>query len=279
VTFPVHWVNGEAGAQLPANDRGFSYGDSVFETFRCHRGSAHLWRWHRARLQRGLQVLGIDCEMAAVEEHLRRGLDWLSAQGIEQAAGRLAVSRGPGERGYGGAAGAPTIVLQLGHIAPWRQPSAPVDLVICQTTLARQPRLAGIKHGNRLEQVLAARELEQRAAADGLQLNERGELACAVSSNLFLARAGKLLTPPVNECGIAGTVRQVILEELAARAGAAVEECVLVPSDIAAADELFLTNALQGIRSVASCEGVFFTSSRWSDNLREHFHAFSESTV
>jgi 4-amino-4-deoxychorismate lyase len=275
----AHWVNGEPGGSLPANDRGFNYGDGVFETFRYHLGSIHLWELHRDRLWRGLRILGIDCPMERVEQQLQSSLEWLGERGVEQAAGRLAVSRGPGPRGYRPGAVAPTIVLSLSEIPAWRDPHPPLEIVICLANLARQPLLAGIKHANRLEQVLAARELETRGANEGLLLNDRGELVCAVSSNVFIARDGTLLTPPVSECGIEGTVRRSILEKLAPEAGIPVVEEVLHPADLEAATELFLTNAIHGIRSVSQCEGLSFTSTEWGDTLRESFHTWSETSA
>lgn len=275
----AHWVNGELGAGLDAADRGFAYGDGVFETFRCHRGRVHLWDYHLERLLRGLATLDIHCTRERIEAQLHQGLEWLVGANVEQAAGRLAVSRGPGQRGYAGASGEPTLLLSLGEAPGWRQVPAPLEVIICNTRLALQPRLAGIKHANRLEQVLAAREVAARGAVEGLQLNERGELVCAVSSNLFVVSAGMLLTPPVSECGVAGTVRRLILEDLAPSAGIPAQERLLRPADLEAAQELFLSNSIHGIRSVSQCEGLFFTSSEQGDNLRELFYARSESTA
>lgn len=278
MAFAAHWVNGQEGGSLSADDRGFAYGDGVFETFRCHAGSIFNWPLHRERLARGLSVLGIDCSLERVEQQLQQGLRWLRDNGLEQAAGRLAVSRGSGPRGYRPGQGVSTLVLSLGPIAPWREAAPPLTVVVCDTTLSRQPRLAGIKHSNRLEQVLAARELESRAAGEGLMLNDLGELACAVSANVFIVSSGELLTPPVRECGVAGTVRRLVMDSLAPALGLGCTEQVLRLADLEAADELLLTNATLGIRSVASCEGLSFTSTECGDNLRERFFSWSETT-
>lgn len=278
MSLPVHWSNAERDAGVYPGDRGLSYGDGVFETFRCRAGRIHLREFHLQRLQRGLEILGIAPEEGRIEEQLALGLDHLSAHGIDDAAGRLIVTRGVGERGYRGATGRPTILMSLSATTPWREAPEPVELVICNSTMARQPRLAGIKHCNRLEQVLAARELEQRGAEDGILLNDRGELVCALAANLFLVKDGELLTPPMTESGIAGTVRRLIVEELAPAAGISCREAILTPAEITAASEMFLTNALAGIRQVSHCEGVFFTSSQWGDNLRDRFYSWSESS-
>ena len=279
MSLPVHWLNAERGAGVQPTDRGLSYGDGVFETFRCHSGLIHLWPLHRERLFRGLEVLGIPLAEARLEQQLALACDYLQGHDIADAAGRVTITRGPGDRGYRGATGEASILCSLYPTSPWRALPDPVELVICNSTLSRQPRLAGIKHCNRLEQVLAARELESRGAEDGVLLNDRGELTCALAANIFVVRKGELLTPPVNECGIAGTVRRLVIETLAPEAGIDCRETVLMPSDLADAEEMFLTSSLSGLRQVSHCEGVFFTSSRWGDTLRDSFYRWSESTA
>ena len=230
MTLPAHWVDGEFAASVAAGDRGLAYGDGLFETFRVCAGKIHLWSYHWQRLQRGLDVLQIECDRVRVEGALRQGLDFMAREGIGDAAGRLTITRGVSARGYASPAGEPTLMLSLGDISPWGQtpPSQPARL--CRTALAEQPLLAGLKHCNRLEQVLAARELA--AGEAGVQLNSRGELVCAVSANLFFADERRLVTPPLETAGVAGTVRQLIIEELAPRAGQPVQVCNLVPGDI-----------------------------------------------
>jgi 4-amino-4-deoxychorismate lyase len=274
-----HWVNGQLGGAIDATDRGFAYGDTLFETFRCHLGKVHLWDYHAERLRRGLETLDIRCSLGRVEQQLGQGLEWLREQEIEQAAGRLAVSRGPAGRGYRSAGGEPTLVLSLGEIHPWRRPHAPLQVAICRTRLGCQPALAGIKHGNRLEQVLAARELDVLGMDEGLQLNTRGELVCAVSGNILLVSNGQLMTPPIVDCGVAGTVRRLVLDELAPALGLPAIEKVLLPADLDTADELMVSNAVAGIRSVSRCGSACFTSTKWGDNLRENFYSWSESAA
>lgn len=276
---PVHWVNAERGGTLVVSDRGFRYGDGLFETFRCHKGSIHLLDYHLARLQRGCERLDMPFEQGAVQAQLQLGRDYLLQHGIEDAYGRLSLSRGQGQRGYGGDCGQPCVVLELAQAElPWRQPPAPARLMLCETTLSDQPLLAGIKHANRLEQVLAARELNRCAADEGLMLNSRGELISAVAANVFAVFDGTLLTPSLGACGIAGTVRQLIVEELAPALDLEVAEETINWADLQQAEELFLTNALSGVRAVASCPGTSFTSNRWGDNLRQSFYDWSDTS-
>jgi 4-amino-4-deoxychorismate lyase len=277
-TLPAYWVNGTPDGTLSPSDRGFSYGDGLFETFRCLDGHIHLWNYHWRRLRRGMDALGLFCSRDRIEAQLQTGKQFLQSHGVAHAAGRLAVSRGPGERGYGGRAGAPTLVFSLHDLSHWRRDATPVEVTICTTRLAEQIRLAGIKHSNRLEQVLAARELIESDAEEGLQMNSDDELVCAVSANLFFGRDGELFTPPIDRCGVAGTVRQLIIDELAPAAGVPVRVAPVKRELLPDFDELFLTNALQGIRSVSRCGEHRFTSTHWGDTLRSSFYSWSEST-
>ncbi len=276
MTLLAHWVDGVPGAGIAVNDRGFSFGDSLFETVRIHCGRVHLWSRHQARLQRGLAALGIDCAASRISEQLQQGLDWLAHHQQKDAAARLTISRGPAERGYRGAAGAATVVLQLYPAPAWRTPPAPATAIICNTRLADQPLLAGIKHGNRLEQVLASREVNAAGADEGLLCNAGGELVCGLAVNLFVLRGERLITPPIEGCGVAGTVRGLVVDALAAEVGLPLAIEPLVAADLAAAEELLVTNSLQGIRSVSRCGESRFTSTRCGDTLREHFYRACE---
>jgi 4-amino-4-deoxychorismate lyase len=114
---------------------------------------------------------------------------------------------------------------------------------------------AGLKHCNRLEQILARAEL---AAADpgcdeGLLYSHSGNLVSGTVSNVFLVREGALLTPRIDQCGVAGVMRRVVLRE-ARQAGIPARECELRAPDLQDAEEIFLTNALAGIRAVRSLD-------------------------
>jgi len=277
VPLPTHWVNGRAGATLSPADRGLRYGDGVFESFRWREGRPLLWRYHEDRLQAGLDALGIALAPGRVAESMESARAHLDKHGIADAAGRLQVTRGEGERGYRSGDSSPNVVMSLHTATVWRADRAPVNAVLCNTRLAQQAQLAGIKHCNRLEQVLAAQELEQRGVEEGIQLSLDGHLVCAVSSNIFLVRDGEVLTPELSRCGIAGTVRRLLLEELLPARDLQAREAVLRPEDLDTAQELFLSNALQGIRSVARVGERRFTSTEWGDSLHRDFLQWCES--
>jgi len=272
VTLLSHWVNSCQGASPEIADRLYRYGDGLFETLRFEAPHWLLSDYHLDRLERGCDVLEIDYPADAVTGQLELAVQWLAKQGLPRASGRLVVSRGVGGHGYGGQSAAPVVSLVLQELElPWGEVALPAKLVSCEINLASQPRLAGIKHANRLEQVLAAREVQRRGADEGVMLNAAGEAVCAVSANLFAVYDGVLLTPPILDCGVAGTLRRLVLEQLAQRAGIDARQASLSMSDLLQADELMLTNALTGIRSVSSLDDRNFSATTLADSLREHY--------
>ncbi len=240
---------------LDPRDRGLAYGDGVFETALIHCGAPVWWDKHIARLLHGCATLGI---AAPDPGFLRSECDTL-ATGCARGVLKLIVTRGFGERGYAISTHAPpTVVLSLSN-APVPPPRDGFNLRWCNTPLALQPRLAGIKHLNRLEQVLARAEWNDadsggQAIHDGLQCDTAGRVISATSANLFVSRDGRWLTPPVADCGIAGVCRGWILDRVAESA-----EAVLVCADVESADAIVLCNAVRGILPVA-----VLGSRRWS---------------
>jgi len=237
------FIGTEPVAAIPGQDRGFAYGDGLFETMRAHRGALPWWEAHWARLVRGAARLRMTlpepAQVIAESAALLAGGDGVL---------KLIVSRGHGGRGYAPPAGArPTWVLSR-HPQPSVAATA-VKLRWCQTRLALQPALAGIKHCNRLEQVLARAEWDgapasERDADEGLMRSTEGDVVCATSANLFVLREGRWRTPEIDRCGVAGVCRQWLLDTIE------VEETVLAVDDVEAADAVFVCNAVRGILPV-----------------------------
>ncbi len=224
----------------PDHDRGLAYGDGLFETMRAHGGVVHWWDAHWQRLQRGADVLRLRLpEQDLVREQAVAALD--GSDGVL----KLIVTRGSGGRGYAAVDGIePNWALSV-HALP---PMAPVDglqLRWCDTRLALQPALAGLKHCNRLEQVLARNEWSEPAIHEGLMRSVEGDVVSATSANLFVLREGQWVTPPIDRCGVAGVCRQWALQALAAT------QARLAVTDVEAADAVFLCNAVRGILPVA----------------------------
>ena len=246
-------VNGRAVRAIDAADRGLQYGDGVFETMALRGGTLRFWDRHVERLARGCERLQIPPVPASI---LEAEIARLTA-GAEDAIVKLVVTRGGGARGYRPERpGAPTRVLFLHPNRAW--PAAHyargVRLRLCATRLGCNPLLAGIKHLNRLEQVMARLEHADADAEEGLMLDEAGRVIAGTMTNLFLVADGRLLTPALDRCGVAGVMRAAVLETAAA---AGVETAVgdVDGARLAAADELFVTNALIGLWPVRACAG------------------------
>lgn len=235
-------------------DRGLAYGDGVFETILVHVGKPVWWDGHLSRLRSGCEVLGIDCPDPIFLRHEVDALVGDSRRGVL----KLVVTRGVGERGYALPTTAiPTVLMTL-STAPPAPPNDGLNLRWCETPLSIQPRLAGIKHLNRLEQVVARAEWDganpqEPAIHEGLMCDTSGRVVCATSANLFAFRDGRWITPPVIDSGIAGVCRRWILDHVA---GAAERELTRV--EVESADSLVLCNAVRGILPV-----VALGSRRW----------------
>jgi 4-amino-4-deoxychorismate lyase len=138
---------------------------------------------------------------------------------------------------------------------PRSDPDDGIVVRLCETPLGLNPRLAGIKHLNRLEQVLACAEWNDPAIAEGLMSAVDGRIVCATAANVFLVKEGRLLTPAIRDCGVAGVMRGVVLAA-ASELGIVAETVDVRIDDLGAADEVFLTNAITGVRPVGEILGV-----------------------
>lgn len=231
-------VNGQAGARPSALDRGLAYGDGVFRTLRVEAGVPLWWHDHLRKLAADSRRLGLDCPPPETwEDDLARLA--LAGGGVL----RLTLTRGEGPRGYGPPPDPETtrvVTFWPGEPPP---PAAGITVRVCGLRLGHQPALAGVKHLNRLENVLARAEWRDPAIQEGILLDQDGHLVSGVTSNLFLWQGGCLRTPRLERCGVAGVARARLMGA-AARAGYRVEEGDLALADLEAAEELMFTNSL-----------------------------------
>ncbi|PZN29855.1 MAG: aminodeoxychorismate lyase [Proteobacteria bacterium] len=245
-------VNGaapDAAHAIALDDRGLNYGDGLFETARVRDGQVPLLEDHLERLRGGCARLGIPMPDADVLRGEIARVIGAARDGVL----KIVVTRGAGGRGYRPAADlAPTRIVAL-HPLPVPDAAEGIVLRWCTTRLARNPALAGLKTLNRLEQVLAQAEWHESQIAEGLMLDTEGELVSATAANVFIVRQGVLVTPDLRFCGIRGVMRARVLRAAEAL-GLAVSEEPLWPDDVDAASEVFLTNAVRGIRPVAALE-------------------------
>lgn len=249
------WVDGQPAQQIPLSDRGLAYGDGLFETIAVRAGRMPLLERHLARLAEGCRRLALPLEPGLVQDELQR-----FAAELGQGVAKLIITRGDGLRGYGAPQPTQCRRILTGNPLP-AYPSAHrqqgIALYPCRTRLARQPLLAGLKHLNRLEQVLARSEWQDVRYAEGLMRDTRGLLIEGVFSNLFLVRGAVLQTPDLQRCGVAGTLRAELLARAQA-AGITLQVRDLSLQDLRVADEVFMCNSLYGIWPV-----VAWRAQRW----------------
>lgn len=245
------WVDGHPATGVPVHDRGFAYGDGLFETIRVVAQQPQLLNRHLQRLENGCQRLGIPCDPAKLRTQI---LAFSTALGDGVA--KLVLSRGDGLRGYAPPQPCHPRTVLLGSPAPdypREHAEHGVRLYPCTTRLAEQSALAGLKHLNRLEQVLARGEWQDSAFAEGLMRDMSGRVVEAVFSNIFLYSDGVLQTPSLERCGVAGVMRAEILER-AQRAEIRTQVGDVSLEQLFMADEVFVCNSLYGIWPVSQLQ-------------------------
>jgi len=253
--------DGRPVSGVEPDDRGFLYGDGLFETIAIRRGTPRLWALHMERLARGCERLAI--ATPGVDE-LRNALDRvLDASGTDtaRAIAKIVVTSGSGERGYGRTAGtAPTVRIGIFPAATielgLRQDG--VRVIRCETRLATPSATAGLKTLGRLEQVLATLEVRRAGAFEGLCFDADGRLICGTMSNVFIVEGQSIVTPSVARCGVAGVMRGYVMTTLA-EAGQPVATVDVDSQRLAAADALFLTNSQFGVLRIGALDDLRFT--------------------
>jgi 4-amino-4-deoxychorismate lyase len=248
---------------LALNDRGFHYGDGLFETALLDQGTVRFLDAHLDRLYAGCVRLAIQ---APEREQLRADIASVTAN-LRSAVLKIILSRGVGARGYRPNGACTTTRVVALYPAPQAHAASMLKLRWCETRLGRNARLAGIKHLNRLEQVLAQAEWDDPDTHEGLMLDTEGELVCGTACNVFIVRDGALLTPDLRFCGVRGVMRGQVLRA-ARELGFSISEEPLWPQDVEAAHEVFVTNAVRGIRSVGSLGTRRWAQSTIADALK-----------
>lgn len=251
---PATWLDGRLTSVLPLPDRGLDFGDGLFETLLVQRGKPLFTELHLERLAQGLKVLNLPDCITTVRHQLENAADSVGKENWRWAVLRLSVIRGSGPRGY--APDDSLIPRILICVSPLDRDcgkiAAAATLCMATIRLSAQPFLAGIKHLNRLEQVVAASQVQAEGADEGIVLDQANHLISVVAGNLFLVRKGELLTPRLVDCGVVGTRRRLIIEKWAPSIGLEVREASLTLSDLKEAEEVFYSNSLQTVRPVGS---------------------------
>jgi 4-amino-4-deoxychorismate lyase len=262
------WVDGARSDVLPADDRGLQYGDGVFETIVVRAGRARFLESHLARLSLGCARLGIPFTALA---ELRAEIALAGSGAPPLAVLKIIVTRGSAVRRAYAPQGQETSrrVVSLWSPGAVAGRESGVQLRVATLRLGENPLLAGIKHLNRLENVLAAAEACSPDIFESLLLDTSGNLVSGVMSNVFVARAGRLATPRIDRCGVAGVMRGIVLRECAALGIVASEERLSL-DDVFAADELFITNARIGVVPVRRVGEHSFGMNTLASRLAAH---------
>ncbi|ACT48046.1 aminodeoxychorismate lyase [Methylotenera mobilis] len=248
-------INGSFDQTISAVDRGFSYGDGVFRTMKIKGGQPISWPFHYQKLVADCAAIGIVCPSAELLMSDMQQLFPINEFDDEQVqVVKIIITRGEGERGYAPpAVTIPTRVLIKSNMPSYADAhyTQGVRLHICDTRLALQPKLAGIKHLNRLENVLARMEWRDESVFDGLMLDQNDHVIECTMSNIF-ARVGQTLyTPDLSQCGVAGITRQHILG-LENLLGLTAHVATISLQELLNADEVIICNSLYGAFQVAA---------------------------
>ena len=265
-----HWIDGAAGAMVPADDRGLQYGDGLFETLLVRERRVRFLEAHLARLATGCGRLRIGFTKFT---ELRAEIVTAAERAPPLAVLKIVVTRGSAvRRGYApqGSENARRIV-SLWPAAPLAVADG-VELRVAAMRASENPALAGIKHLNRLENVLAAAEPHATSVFDALMLDSSRRVIGGVMSNVFVVREGRLSTPRVDLCGVAGVMRGVVLRECTALAIPVTEDRIAL-TDLLTADEVFITNARIGVVPVRRVGEHSFVMNEITQHLRQRIEA------
>ena len=260
-------INGQISESLSVQDRGLHYGDGLFETLAVQQQQPLCWDQHYDRLNTGCNRLGLECPPADL-------LLTEAGQIYDQAdcsVLKIILTRGQGGRGYR----PPDKQNPQSRILanyPWpdypaNNPVTGVTVRFCKTHLGHNSQLAGIKHLNRLEQVLARSEWDDPGIAEGLMRDTRNNIIEGTMSNLFIIRGNKLMTPDLTGCGIAGIIRACILT-LAEEMGLQTSITTVNETELNAADEMFLCNSVIGLWPVRQIEKRAISTGPWTNKIR-----------
>jgi 4-amino-4-deoxychorismate lyase len=270
----MYLLNGESKHTIELSDRGFQYGDGVFETIEVLNGTPVFLNQHMHRLFKGCDRLLIPCP----DKEILKKEAFQLAKGSPSAVLKLIITRGSGGRGY----------RQPDTIQPTRLfslhpfPDYPetfslhgINARFCDTRLGLNPCLAGIKHMNRLEQVMARSEWNHEDVQEGLMMDINGNVVEGTMSNVFVVKQNVLYTPAIEQCGVEGILRDIVIW-LAKKQQIKVIEKTMTKVEILSADELFVTNSIIGIWPIKKIDKQTYDVGLLTQQLQSLFLAFKQ---
>ena len=249
-------------------DRGLHYGDGLFETIACIDGKLQFWHEHLERMRSGALRLGI--ETAAIDHFENDVLSLLEKNNISHCVIKLVLTRGESDRGYRSAS--PQKTTRIVFISDLPQFSESyntqgIKARFCQQPVSKNSALAGIKHLNRLDNVLARNEWRDEYQ-EGLMLDESGHVVEGTMSNVFAVKNNQLLTPSLNSSGVDGIIRGQILA-IARELDVETQILEIKKSDMESMDEIFVCNSLIGIWPVSVLDNKTYEVGVLTSNLAQ----------
>ena len=268
-------INGSFDHVISPFDRGFAYGDGVFRTMKMVGGLPDSWPLHYQKLVADCAAINIVCPSAELlMSDLQQLFLPIGLSEVEPAIAKIIITRGEGNRGYT----PPAITAPMRVVTKSAMPQYPeirfsegVNLIVCETRLASQFKLAGIKHLNRLENVLARMEWTDthmtNGIADGIMLDSPGNVIECTSANIFARFGDTLMTPSLLQCGVAGITRQRIID-LAYTLSLKVKVEVIDFPTLLSADEVIICNSLYSAWQVKSIQEKTIKTGTLAANIR-----------
>ena len=264
------WANGKLipcdSVILNPRDRGFTLGDGIFETIRVREGEIIRIAQHLARLRKGAETIGLALLWtdAEIQQAIR---ETLVANQLKDAYLRLTLSRGvPTQRGLlpDEKNAKPSLIIQAESFTGYPEGLYQRGMRAMTSSIRRNEHspLANIKSLNYLDNILARREAAKEGADEAVLLNTQGNIACASVTNIFFVKDKTLLTPPLSEGALPGTVREYLITKISPQHGFDIVERAIAPAELVVMDEAFLTNALMGIMPLISVDGKTFGRGR-----------------
>ncbi len=261
-------INGLPDDRIAITDRGLQYGDGLFETMVYRAGKIEFVDAHIARLIEGCRRLRIEFDQG---EKLSEELHKVCLSLVEnEAIIKIIITRGSGGRGYFAASGIePSRIISTHPLLSYPAQYSEIGIKVrfCSHTLSENAALAGIKHLNRLDQILARNEWQDPSIVEGIMLNSTGHVIEGTMSNVFIVKSGQLITPKLDKSGVSGVMRgQVIL--LARASSIPIVEANIHLDDFLVADEIFISNSVIGIWPVTDVENTVFPTGNITQNLQ-----------
>ena len=269
---PIVIINGAKQSKISIFNRNSQFGDGLFETCLVENKKILFWTNHFARLNRGCEQLKISkVDESVWLSDVKKALSLCS---YDHCVVKLILSRGESLRGYGFKDDIKpvraVIVLELQNTTL----NNLFSLEYCQSGYNSNPKLAGIKHCNRLEQVLARAGLK---SDEGIMLDENHNVISVTQGNIYAIHGNTLITPKLDKCGVEGTRRAIILD-LAKLLGIKVKVDTLSAKELVQADEVFISNSIIGIQSIKQIGDIVLGESPITKKIKDTFMEKTEDS-